>query len=236
MLDGRFPTYRLMQETVVGYMRENFLLWDSVEERSARLSEVFGAVKTKMESSPASFQFVQQEYFLRGHEGLGLTLLEHINRGHLSNNQSALRATSYRANTTIESLLVDKIRFAVSAHHLGFYESSFVINAGKLLRKSIVNSLTHLISPAVVSQSPLKALLGGNLHACLGQRFYAIFSRDSLLSDVNYAELSSTCTEMQACLELMLPTDSDSDSDTEINEEPVSLILFIYICFLLIAL
>ena len=122
-----------MQETVVGYMRDNFLLWDSVEERTAPLAGVFAEVKGKMQSSPASYQFVQQEYFLRGHEGLGLTLLEHINHGHLNNNQAALRATSYRAVTTIESLLQDKNQFAVAAHNLGFYESSFVLNAGKSL-------------------------------------------------------------------------------------------------------
>ena len=126
-----------MQETVVGYMRDNFLLWDSVEERSAPLAGVFAAVKAKMESSPASYQFVQQEHFLRGHEGLGLTLLEHINRGHLSNNQAALRATSYRSITTVDSLLQDKNRFAVAAHHLGFHESSFVLNAGQFFLLSI---------------------------------------------------------------------------------------------------
>ena len=143
ILDGRFPTYRLVQETVVGYMRDNYLVWDSVEERSAPLVQVFATVKAKMESSPASYRFVQQEYFLRGHEGLGLTLLEHINRGHLKNNQSALRATSYRTNTTIESLLLDKVRFAVAAHHLGFYESSFVINAGMFYHMSVAKSLDH---------------------------------------------------------------------------------------------
>lgn len=201
-------------------MRDNYLVWDSIEEQSAPLAQVFGAVKEKMESSPASFRFVEQERFLRGHEGLGLTLLEHINRGHLSNNQSALRATSFRANTTIESMLQDKTRFAIAAHCLGFYNSSFVINAGTFLH---LRSLTHLTPFLVVSQSPLKALLGGTLHACLGQRFYAVFSRDSLLSHVNYTELSSTCTGTPACLELAASASPDSDTETEIMEEPVSI-------------
>lgn len=182
MLDGRFPTYRLMQETVVGYMRDNYLVWDSLEERSTPLAEVLGAVKAKMESSPAAFQFVPQERFLRGHEGLGLTLLEHINRGHLSNNQSALRATSYRANTTIDNLLQDKTRFAVAAHHLGFYECSFVINTGTSLPIQDANLLTELMSIHSCFAIPAQGVIerkracmpGTVLLRCLFQRQLAI--------------------------------------------------------------
>lgn len=90
MLDGRFPTFRLLQETVVGFMRERGLIWESVEDGTMLLK----AVKAKMEHSSAMYRFASCADLIRGHEGLGLTLLEHRNRGHLYNNQAALRPAS----------------------------------------------------------------------------------------------------------------------------------------------
>lgn len=119
-----------MQETVVGFMKDNFLLWESIEHSSTLVATVLDTVKVNMERSPASYNFVNRETVLRGHEGLGLTLLEFINRGHLNGNQAALRPTSYTASTTIDALLTDKVKFAVVAHNLGFYRNFFVINAG----------------------------------------------------------------------------------------------------------
>ena len=33
-LEDRYPTFRLMQDTLVGFMRDNGLLWEFVENRS----------------------------------------------------------------------------------------------------------------------------------------------------------------------------------------------------------
>ena len=120
-----------MQETVVAFMKENYLLWEFTEEPQTELITVLQRVKQDMERSPFAYRFVRSEEFIRGHEGLGLTLLEHVNRGHLIGNQAFLRPTSYRASTTIEVLFNDKKNFAVTSHSLGFYENHFVINAGE---------------------------------------------------------------------------------------------------------
>ena len=105
-----------------------------VLESTALLSTAFEQVKLSMEQSPAAYQFVDGAGFLRGPEAIGLTLLEHINRGYVGrgSNQSSLRPTSYTELTSIEALLTDKVRFAVIAHSLGFYNDHLVINAGML--------------------------------------------------------------------------------------------------------
>lgn len=136
MDESRFPSFRIVQETVVGFLRDNYMVWETVLESTSLLSSAFEQVRLNMEESPAAYQFVDRAGpgFLRGPEAIGLTLLEHVNRGHVSrdSNQSTLRPTSYTALTTIEALLTDKVRFGVIAHGLGFYNDHLVINAGKL--------------------------------------------------------------------------------------------------------
>lgn len=111
-------------------MKDNCLLWEFMEDSMTPITIIFEKVKANMERSRFTYRFVGNNGFLVGHEGLGLTLLSHVNRGHLTWNRCALRPTSYSASTTIEDLLSDKLRFAVSAHNLGFYGNFFVINAG----------------------------------------------------------------------------------------------------------
>lgn len=84
-----------------------------------------------MEASPAAYQFVEHEEFLRGHEGVGIHLLEHVNRGHIYSGQANLRHSSFRPTTTIGQLFADRINYAVSAHNLGFYDGHFVLNCSK---------------------------------------------------------------------------------------------------------
>ena len=129
----RFPCYRLIQDSVVGFMRDNFLLYEGVEEASTTVTTLFAKMKTHMEGSPAAYQFVQPERFLRGHEALGLTLLEHVNRGHIYGGQAHLRRSSFRPTSTIGQLFSDKTKYAVPAHSFGFYDGHFVLNCSEII-------------------------------------------------------------------------------------------------------